>query len=187
MPDDGKPSRKLTRKGYIMSNDTIKNAAVTETAPSEVLTSTEDPMELAISSDRFQALDLTADLSTGNAGYCSMQAADDEDRVKLYNACSSPLSVADMINKQIRLRHIFVEVIQVMSEQSGELVYVPRVILIDEKGVGYQAVSIGMYNSVKRLIATFGDPSTWTKAHTVEIANVSLKNGQHTFNLKLID
>ena len=92
-----------------------------------------------------------------------------------------------MINKQIKLRHIFVEVIQVMSEQSGELVYVPRVILIDEKGTGYQAVSIGMYNSVKRLIATFGDPATWKKAHTVEIQNVSLKNGQHTFNLKLID
>lgn len=170
-----------------MSNDTTKNAAVTPTAQSEILTSNEDPMELAVSSDRFQTLDLNADLSSEGAGYCSLQAADDEDRVKLYNACSSPLSVADMINKQIKLRHIFVEVIQVMSEQSGELVYVPRVILIDEKGTGYQAVSIGMYNSVKRLIVTFGDPSTWKKAHTVEIQNVSLKNGQHTFNLKLID
>lgn len=171
-----------------MSNDTtIKNAAVQETAPSQILTTPEDPMELAISSDRFQSLDLNADLSSGAAGYCSLQAADDEDRVKLFNACSNPKSVADMINKQIKLRHIFVEVIQVMSEQSGELVYVPRVVLIDEKGAGYQAVSIGMYNSVKRLIATFGDPSTWKKSHTVEIQNVSLKNGQHTFNLLLID
>lgn len=168
-----------------MSNDTTEAAA--QAAQSEILSTQEDPMELAISSDRFQTLDLNADLSSEGACYCSLQAADDEDRVKLYNACSSPHSVADMVNKQIKLRHIFVEVIQVMSEQSGELVYVPRVILIDEKGTGYQAVSIGMYNSVKRLIATFGDPSTWKKARTVEIQNVSLKNGQHTFNLKLID
>lgn len=170
-------------------SEEIKKAAAAETAAaqSEILTSDEDPMELSIQSDRFAHMDLRADLTSGSAGYCSLQAADDQARVTLYNACSSPKSVADMINKQIKLLHIFVEVIQVTSEQSGEIVNVPRVILIDDHGIGYQAVSIGMYNSVKRLIATFGDPASWKKPHTVEIQNVSLKNGQHTFNLLLID
>ena len=166
-------------------SEEIKNAA--NAAQAEVLTATEDPMELAISSDRFRTLNLTDDLSAESAGYCSLKAEKDEDRVTLYNACSNPSPIADMINKQIKLLHIFIEVIQVVSEQSGEPVYVPRVVLIDQAGKGYQAVSIGMYNAVKRLIATFGDPSTWKKPHTVEIQNVSLKNGQHTFNLLLVD
>lgn len=166
--------------------DEIKTTAA-EAAQTDILTSNEDPMELSIQSDRFASLDLSKDLTSSAAAYCSLIAADDQSRITLYNACSSPKQLSDMINKQIKLLHVYVEVIQVISEQSGERVNVPRVVLIDDHGVGYQAVSIGIYNAVKRLLQTFGDPTTWSKAHTVEVQNVSLKNGQHTFSLLLVD
>lgn len=152
-----------------------------------VQTADDDTMELALSSDRFAALDIASDLTTGRAAYCTMQAADNKARVTLFNACTNPLKISDMINKRIKVLHIYAEIIQVVSEQTGEMVNVPRVILIDEQGKGYQAVSIGIYNAVKRMIALFGSPAEWDKPHTVEVQNVSLANGQHTFNLLMVD
>lgn len=147
----------------------------------------EDTMELALSSDRFAALDIASDITTGAGSYCSMSAASDKDKVTLYNACSSPKRLSDMINIDIRMKHVYAEVIQVMSEQSGEMVSVPRVVIIDEKGQGYQAVSLGIYNSVKRILSLFGDPAAWDKPHTIRVKNISLANGQHTFNLEMVD
>lgn len=162
--------------------------AAENTAPAAtVTTADENTLELALSSERFAHLDITADLAAGHSSYCSMIAADDKAKVTLYNACSNPLKLSDMINKQIKLLHIFIEVIPVKSELSGEMVNAPRIVLIDEKGTGYQAVSSGIYNSVKRIIALFGDPASWDRAHTVEVQHISLKDGQHTFNLKMID
>ena len=142
---------------------------------------------LSIESDRFAELDITKDISSKSTAYCSLTAEDNRARVTLYNACSNPLKISDMINKQIKLFHVYIEKIQCTSEATGEIVTVPRVILIDEKGKGYQAVSTGIYNAVKRIIQLFGDPANWDAPHTVEVKNVPLAGGQHTFNLEVID
>lgn len=168
------------QKGYIMANENTK--AAVNAAP----VADEDTMELSLSSDRFAALDIGTDLKAATGCYCSMTAVDNAAKVTLYNVCSSPAKISDMINKRISVLHIYVEVIQVLSESSGEFVNAPRVILIDEKGKGYQAVSTGIYNSVKRMINLFGDPANWDTPHTVEVKNVSLANGQHTFSLEMI-
>lgn len=159
-----------------------------ETAPDNGIINADDTgYELIASSDRFAHMDITSDIARGQSCYCSMTAADNKSKVTLYNACSSPKKIAEMINKQIRVIHVYAEIIQCVSEDTNDLVSVPRVILIDEKGQGYQAVSIGIYNAVKRIIALFGDPATWDHPHTVEVQNVPLANGAHTFSLNLID
>ena len=171
-----------------MSKEEIKKTEVLpETpAPETIEAAMENGLELALSSDRFGKLDLKRDITGGGKGYCTMQAVDNRAKVTLFNACSNPDKVADYIGKQIKLMHFFVEVIQTVSEQTGEIVNVPRVVLIDEAGKGYQAVSIGMYNSLKRVVAMFGEPATWDRPHTVEIQQVSTKTGR-TFNLLMID
>lgn len=146
----------------------------------------EEPLDLAVNSDHFANLDLRMDITGGSAGFCSMTAEDNQSRVTLFNACSNPDKISSMIGKQIKMIHFFVEVIQTVSEQSGELVNVPRVVIIDEKGKGYQGVSIGLYNSVKRIVSMFGMPETWDKSHTVEVQQIELKQGR-TFNLLMID
>lgn len=168
-----------------MSNTEQKT--VNQTEEQAVQTADDNTLELALSSDRYANLDIAADLKAGHGAYCSMQAVDNKARVTLFNACTNPAKIADMINKRIKVLHVYVEIIQVMSEQSGEMVNAPRVILIDEQGKGYQAVSNGIYNAVKRMFALFGDPSDWDSAHTVEVQHVSLKDGQHTFNLLMVD
>lgn len=153
----------------------------------EVQTADDNTLELALSSDRYAHLDIASDLKAGHGAYCSMQAVNNKARVTLFNACANPKKISDMINKRIKVMHVYIEIIQVMSEQSGEMVNAPRVILIDEQGNGYQAVSNGIYNAVKRMYALFGDPGDWDAPHTVEVQHVSLKDGQHTFNLLMVD
>lgn len=161
-------------------------AAQTAAQTTDLAVADDSTLELAMT-DRFAHMDIQADLTAGHGAYCSMTAVDDKAKVTLYNACANPAKIADMINKQIRLLHIYIEIIPVVSEQTGEVVNCPRIVLIDEKGKGYQAVSTGIYNSVKRIISLFGEPSSWDRPHTVEVQNVSLKDGQHTFNLAMID
>lgn len=146
----------------------------------------DEEMSLAVS-DRFATLDIQSDIVGSSKAYCTMKAEDNRARVTLYNACSSPIKLSTMINKKIKLLHVFVEVISIQSDANGVLVNCPRIVLIDENGQGYQAVSVGIYNSIKRMFAIFGDPSTWDKPHTVEVKNVDLAGGQHTFTLEVID
>lgn len=136
--------------------------------------------------DKFACIDLKDDLTGKGAGWCSLAAVDDRDKVTLFNAVTTPEKLSDQINKQIVLRHIYVEVVQVTSEETGEMVNAPRIVLIDDKGNGYQSVGTGIYNAVKRIIGIFGDPADWTMPHTVEVVNVSLPGGRHTFTLKII-
>ena len=184
VPDDGMPVTEQTRKETIMAKEETKNTEIREDEDLDL--ATEDGLELALSSEKFEKLNLQRDITGGGKGFCSMTAVDNAAKVTLYNACSNPVKVSDFIGKQIKLMHFYVEVIQTVSEQTGELVSVPRVVLIDDHGKGYQAVSVGMYNSIKRVVAMFGLPDEWDKPHTVEIQQVNTKSGR-TFNLLLID
>ena len=94
--------------------------------------------------------------------------------------------IADHINEIIEVSHIYAEVIQVVSEANGETVNVPRVVLIDQKGKGYQAVSVGIYNAAKRLLQLFGTPETWSKPKKIKIRNISLQGGMHTMSFDLV-
>ena len=133
----------------------------------------------------FAVADIREDLTKCTAAYCSMVAADNRAKTALYNATSSPRKIKEIINKQIRLTHIYADVITVKGED-GLPVLAPRVVLIDDKAQGYQSVSIGMYESVRRIFQIFGTPDTWSKPLLVEIIPVDLKNGGTTYNLKVI-
>ena len=137
-------------------------------------------------SGSFAVTDFRADLTSKSASYCSMTAADQRTKVSLFNATGSPKKIKEMINKRIRLAHIYIDGIWVTDQKTGEKIYAPRVILIDDKAQGYQSVSVGMYECVKRLLQTFGDPEEWTKPLTVEVVPIALQNGGTTYNLQAI-
>lgn len=183
-----------------MANETKKNAAATAategaaSAAQEGYTDTdsvdfgvseEDGMELAVNSDRFERMNLQRDICGGGKGFCSMVAVDTKAKKTLFNATSNPAKISSMIGKTIDLLHFYVEIIQVVSEQTGEIVNVPRVVLIDKSGNGYQGVSIGLYNALKRIVSMFGMPETWNEPLTVEVQQIEVKNGR-TFNLLMV-
>lgn len=161
-------------------------APVTNISPDDVdYGAPEDETELAISSDRFERMNLQRDLCGGGKGLSSMVAEDLRAKKTLYNATANPEKISSMIGKQIDLLHFYVEVIQVVNETSGEIVNVPRVVLIDKTGKGYQGVSVGLYNSLKRIISMFGMPEKWDEPLTVEVQQIEVKNGR-TFNLLMV-
>lgn len=142
--------------------------------------------ELSVTSDKFAALDIGQDLTSGKSGWCSLTPKTEEDAATLFNAIGSPEKIADHINEVIDVAHVYAEVIQVVSEANGETVNVPRVVLIDQKGKGYQAVSVGIYNATKRLLQLFGEPSGWKTPKRIKIRNISLQGGMHTMSFDLV-
>lgn len=165
----------------------LQVAADTQTDTDQDIYADDENETLALTSDAFAKINLARDIQGGGKGYCTMVAEDKKAKARLFNAVCSPKKLSECINLPIEMIHFYVEVIQCANKESGELVNVPRVVIIDKKGQGYQAVSVGIYNAVKRIVAMFGHPSTWVEPVTVITQNVDLGNGQHTYNLTVAE
>lgn len=110
--------------------------------------------------------------------YCSVQGGDREAKKKVYNAMNNPdHRVGDFINKTINVQDVLAEEIELVNEETGELQTAIRVVLIDDKGKSYQAVSTGVYNAIKKLIAVYGAP-TWDDPIPVIVKQISLGKNQ---------
>lgn len=132
----------------------------------------------AIVPEGFYAMDdgsnFIADLTSRKLSYCSVTAGTDKEKANLFNATNNPdKRIADCINMTINVKHVFVEVVNCTKQDTGEVDVCPRIVLIDDKGVSYQAVSLGMYGALKKLLGSFGEPSTWTKPLPVAIKQIT--------------
>lgn len=118
--------------------------------------------------------------------YCSIQGGDRKTKAMVYNAANNPEhKVADFINKVINVKDVLVEMIVIENEETGQPDEAPRVVLIDDEGKAYQAVSAGMFNAIKNAIQIFGEP-TWDEPLPMLIKQVSVKNGSMlTVEIKL--
>lgn len=130
-------------------------------------------------------IDLQNELSEKSTStFCSVQGGDRKAKALVYNAMNNPTHrIGDCINKKLKIKDVLAELIELESEETGEMQVVPRVVLIDEKGESYQAVSTGIFNAVKKAIAVFGAP-TWDEPIEIEIKQISLgKNQMLTFDV----
>lgn len=116
--------------------------------------------------------------------YTTLDVSTKEGKKKLYQIKNHPdHTLSDYINKPIRITDIYVDVNPRMnkdpdSENFGCVEDKPRTVLIDENGESYvSGVSIGIFNAVKEIIRTFGDPSTWDEPLEVVPVNVKTPKG----------
>ena len=126
--------------------------------------------------------------------YISKKVETKVDKISIYNALNNPdENVADNINMKIELVDVLLEQIEMVNDEddgievvseTGEIVeeesettVAVRTVLIDKDGKAYQAVSKGVYNSIKQIINIFGEPSTWEDPLTVEVKQVKVKRG----------
>lgn len=123
-------------------------------------------------------MDLSRELSENATSiYCSVNGGDRKSKALVYNAANNPEhKVGDYINKTINVKDVLVEEIELVNEESGNMERAPRVVLIDDKGEAYQAVSMGMFNAVKTAIQVFGAP-TWDEPLPMLIKQITVKNG----------
>ena len=109
--------------------------------------------------------------------FCSIKEDSLEAKKLVYNASNNPThKIDDYINKEIALKDVFVEIIELANENTGEMEQAPRIVLIDDKGESYQCVSNGIFGSLKKLMAIFGEP-TWEDPIHVVVKQVKVKRG----------
>ena len=116
---------------------------------------------------------LVADMTTAKTQFCSMVAKTNEEKAKLFNAMNNPdKRLADCINMEIKAKDLYVEVVNCTNEETGEVTACPRMVIIDTEGVSYQAVSVGIYSALKKMIQIYGAP-TWTQPVRMRVKQIT--------------
>lgn len=120
-----------------------------------------------------EGFNVSVDMTSAQTQFCSMTANTHEEKAAMYNAMNNPdKRLADCINMQIKAKDLYIEVVNCTNEETGEVNACPRIVIIDDKGVSYQAVSIGIYSALKKVIQVFGAP-TWDKPVTLEVKQIT--------------
>ncbi len=110
--------------------------------------------------------------------YVSFPVTTEDEKKKLFNVMNSPdYQLADYINKEVVLKDFFVDNVAITNEETGEINTVPRSVLIDKSGKSYQCVSLGVIDSLRKLVQVYGEPSQWTAPIKLEVKQVSVKRG----------
>lgn len=127
-------------------------------------------------------MDLTAERKTQ---FCSMVPKNEDEEVILFNAMNNPQKrIGDCINMTINVKHVFCEVVTCVNRETGESNLCPRIVLIDTDGVGYQAVSMGVFSALKKIFAIKGNPATWKKPVKLQVVQITKADRKLlTFNM----
>lgn len=127
--------------------------------------------QVTMDEDEKFIMDLT---SERKVQFCSMIPKNEDEEIVLYNAMNAPEKrVGDCINMIIEVKHIYCEAVTCVNRESGEESVCPRIVLIDKDGVGYQAVSMGIYSAVKKLMTIKGNPATWKKPVKLKVTQLT--------------
>lgn len=117
--------------------------------------------------------------------YSSFIAESNDDKAKLYNALNSPeVRIADHIGKEINVKDVIIEPVEIVDEKTGEVRTTPRVTLIDVNGHTFTATSYGIYNSLKRIFGLYGSP-TWEEGIPVRVRQIT-NGANRIFTLDIV-
>lgn len=120
------------------------------------------------------------------ANYFSATVKTAEDKKRLVNAMNNPdKRLADSVNTVIAVKDLYVEMIEMANQETGELQTCPRIVLLDADGVSYGCVSFGILGSLKKIMAFYGQP-TWEEPVTVKPVFVNKGNDRRILSLQLV-
>lgn len=119
-------------------------------------------------------------VSDGEVNACSFQPTNMEERKLIYNAIQGATRLKDELGKPFKLQNVYMQS-HTFIEEDGTESDGTRVILIDENMAGYATAAEGVVNSLKTLVAVFGD-FPW--AEPVEVVP-QLEKGKRGDILKL--
>jgi hypothetical protein len=118
---------------------------------------------------------MIAELSTErNVQYCSFTPNTEDEEILLFNVMNNPkYRLKDFINKTISIKDVFCEIVDCVNKETGEVNKAPRIVLIDDKGEGYQCVSLGIFSAIKKIFNVKGTPSTWAHSIKIEVKQIT--------------
>lgn len=117
---------------------------------------------------------MIAEINSENIFYTSLKSETAEEKKKLFNAQNkADERLADHINKTLAIKDVFVEIVDCVNEDTGEVSQAPRIVLIDDKGVSYACVSVGIFSALKKIFGIFGEPTTWEKPLKINVKQIT--------------
>lgn len=107
------------------------------------------------------------------ASFTSLKNETNEEKQILYKAMSNPdKRLGDCINTVIMAKDLFMEQVEMVNQETGEVQVCPRIVIVDKDGLSYQSVSFGVFNALKRVIQVFGNP-TWEQPIPLKVIQVT--------------
>lgn len=100
---------------------------------------------------------IIAGLNSGVAFFSTVTGDDIDSRLIVLDALIDPQPIVENIGQTINLANFIVQPVELLDQNTGEMVTVPRVVLIDSEGVGYVGTSIGLMSSLRNILAALGD------------------------------
>lgn len=129
----------------------------------------------AVSQNAIVDVDYVDGLLSEVRSYCSFTPKTRDESIIFANAMNNPTHrISDKINEVIFMKDVYIESLKMKQEATGEVVDVPRIVIFDYKGESYQAVSVGLYSALSKIIASFGRP-TWEEPIAVKIKQLNRK------------
>ena len=116
-------------------------------------------------------------LSQENQGpYCSFIPSTLEEKKALYNAMTRPdHRFSDCLNMVVDVHNCYIEEVEMVNDDTGEVQKIPRVVLIDGNNEGYVAISRGVYRDFVRVCQVFGMPP-WNDGVRLKLVQNQLKD-----------
>lgn len=122
---------------------------------------------------------------TEQSTFTSIKGETVDEKKQLFKAMNEPdFRISDLINGEINMKDLYVQIVEVVDKETGELRKLPRTVIFDEKGQSYVASSYGIYNSITKIVQLFGLP-TWENPIPVKIKQVT-KDKHKMLTLDLI-
>lgn len=135
------------------------------------------------------ALDIKRELSNADAMFTSL--VDDGTRAskaKIYNAISNPThSLADFIGKQLEITDVVCHYVEMVDDNTGEVIQAPRMVFVDVKGETYQCISNGVLQSIKRIFPIVGMPSWKDEPLKLVVGQKKGRKGFKFLTLELVE
>lgn len=140
-----------------------------------------------IAADSMDVSSAIESINSGNVAVASSFTGDDfETRKGIMKAMSSSEPVADHLDKEIKLANYVIHAVEMPDENTGELREVARVILIDDKGKAYHAISGAMFKRLETIVGIVGHPENWDSPISVKVTQRKGNGPNKFYDLALV-
>ena len=90
----------------------------------------------------------------------------------------------DLPNGSMEMSYLMVQEVTLENASNGEIVTLPRIVIMDRTGKSCQFVSIGVFGSIKTLVEIFGQ-GPWEPGIPVKLVRSKTMKGFNIFRLEL--
>lgn len=102
-----------------------------------------------------------------------------QDAVKVFGALNNAEPIADHLNEVINLRHIVATNVVITDRITGQPVELTRIVLVDDEGNSFAAISNGLYRSVQNILGSFPPVHTWPAPLPIKIVSKRAARGNY--------